>query len=124
MRTNKIKDEIQDISGNIIWDFGKNSGYNNFYMTYRQFITIKIPDRNESIDFEVPFGRSILEVFPVLLRWLNLSPISDKNNLPYVLWSEKGELIDMSRNFVQAEIENFKTLILDSQPPLSSSHSS
>ena len=90
-------------------------------MKWRQFITVKIPEKNESIDFEVPGEKTFGEILPILLKWLSLPEININDGCPYALWDEHGKKIDLRTNYVQPKMKNFKVLILDSKSPVSTS---
>ncbi len=86
-------------------------------MSYRQFITVKIPDTNESFDLEVPADQSIEEIMPSILKVLKHSAVNPKYQIPYFLMKENGERLNMAQTFQQGGVGTFGILILDSKPP-------
>ena len=54
-------------------------------MSYRQFITVKIPDTNESFDLEVPADQSIDAIMPSILKVLKHSSLNPKYQIPFFL---------------------------------------
>lgn len=86
-------------------------------MDTRQFITIHIPSNNERFDLEVPAGRRIDEILPLILKGLNYPPVNPTDGQPYALWTSLGEKLKQGQSFQQAGISNFGLLIVDSKAP-------
>jgi len=90
-------------------------------MNTRQFITIQLPGKNEIFDLEVPVGRNVHEILPLILKSFNFPPINPLDQQPFALWKEDGEVLKSNQSFQQAGVSNFQLLILDSKPPLQGS---
>lgn len=87
-------------------------------MKNRLFITIQLPSKNEIFDLEVPTGRSIHDILPLILKSISYPPVNPLDRMPFTLWQQDGKKLNTNQSFQQAGISNFQVLLLDSKPPV------